>query len=421
MSSKGKDDAEKLKKSFAGYMGVVVSSDNADFQWAAYLYGASANIEKLINQELKELSLESSAKTAKKSETPPPKKEGDIALGVETKPVPLEEKPSEKKAPPEKKMEFPKRAPKPEEKTPDASDAKAEKSDEPAKKEEKTEKPSLSEGAVAETAQMPVIEAPAKGAESAGPVIEQFEKSSAPPKAVPGVADLLETFDKPAASKAPAPETAVSETKPEPAKTEKIEGATAPKTADLKAAPEIEKFEQFTPDQSVAKPLAGPLIETFAEKTAEPKTAAASEASKEEAAAPPVKETEPEKTEAPPVRKDAKAIDVLYLCPEKAKDKADIVKENIAKIVAEKNINFDFKPAGVVVYSPGASKESVMEEIAKYKFSFVLVVAPDALGEELLREIKKKGFVPKVITDDNIDKKFRYLNLITDIVLSPRR
>ncbi|MDO9513663.1 MAG: hypothetical protein Q7J59_03520, partial [Elusimicrobiota bacterium] len=72
MSSQGKDDAEKLKKSFAGYMGVVFSSDSADFQWAAYLYGASANIEKLINQELKELSLESSVKTAKKSEISPP-------------------------------------------------------------------------------------------------------------------------------------------------------------------------------------------------------------------------------------------------------------------------------------------------------------------------------------------------------------
>ncbi|MCD6311857.1 MAG: hypothetical protein J7M11_05305, partial [Elusimicrobia bacterium] len=168
------------------------------------------------------------------------------------------------------------------------------------------------------------------------------------------------------------------------------------------------------PDQSSAKPLAGPLIETFAgaEKTA---------VQQEKTQASPEKETEAEKPEVTPARKDAKPIDVLYLCPESGRDKADLVKENIAKIVTEKNINFDFKSAGVVAYQEGATKESVMEEIAKYKFSFVLVVAPDSMGEELLREIKKKGFVPKVITEDNIDKKFRYLNLITDIVLSPRR
>ena len=341
MSSEGKGDAEKLKKSFAGYMGVVFASGSADFQWAAYLYEASANIEKLIEQELKATSPESA------SPKPSPK---------------LEEK---TETPPEKKMEFPKKAPKPAEKTPPAEAVKAEKPAETAKPEEAEEKETKTD----------TTEKPSKPEPAPAPVIEKFEKR-------------------------------------EPAKTEKTEEALAPETAP--AAPIIEKFEQFTPDQSAVKPLTEPLIETFARERAEEKPAA-------EPAAETVSESAPVHKEAPPVRKDVKAIEVLYLCPESAKDKAEIVKENIAKIVAEKNINFDFKSAGLVLYKPGANKESVMADVAKYKFSFVLVVAPDAMGEELLREIKKKGFVPKVITEDNIDKKFRYLNLITDIVLSPRR
>jgi len=327
MSSESRGDAEKLKKSFIGYVGVVFKNDSADFQWAAYVYGASANIETLINQELKDLSVGKSGSAEKK------------------------------KPAPEKKDEFPKKAQKPDTKISAKTDAAvAKKPVEPAKITEEV-KPA----------------APEKGSSVPAPAIEQFEKKSSPDaKAAGGASELVETFDK------------------------------AP------TAPVIEKFEQLTPDQSAKKPLTEPLVETFAGKD-EPAV------QKEEVA------PEPEKTEPDPARKDAKPIDVLYLCPENGKDKAEIVKENIAKIVAEKNINFDFKSAGVVVYPAGASKESVMEEIVKYKFSFVLVVAPDAMGEELLREIKKKGFVPKVITEDNIDKKFRYLNLITDIVLSPRR
>ena len=355
MSSEGKGDAEKLKKSFAGYMGVVFASGSADFQWAAYLYEASANIEKLIEQELKATSLESA------SPKPSPK---------------LEEK---TETPPEKKMEFPKKAPKPAEKTPPAEAVKAEKAVEAAKPEEAEEKETKT--AKAEKPSKPEVKA-----EAAAKPAEEPEPATAP---------VIEKFEK-----------------REPAKTEKTEEALAPETAP--AAPIIEKFEQFTPDQSAVKPLTEPLIETFARERAEEKPAA-------EPAAETVSESAPVHKEAPPVRKDVKAIEVLYLCPESAKDKAEIVKENIAKIVAEKNINFDFKSAGLVLYKPGANKESVMADVAKYKFSFVLVVAPDAMGEELLREIKKKGFVPKVITEDNIDKKFRYLNLITDIVLSPRR
>ncbi|MBA3065543.1 hypothetical protein FP828_03525 [bacterium] len=335
----------------------MFKSEAADFQWAAYIYGASANIEKLINQELQELSLEHPAevKTEKKTVV----KEQSSADII--------------------KDEFPKKKAKP-------------------KEEKISEKPSM------EVSSEP--EPPA--AISAAPAIEQFERQgtsavkSPAATAAPAVSELLETFDKPSLQKKAEPVVPVLET------------FEKPDEAPAAAAPVIEKFEQFTPDQSAEKPLSGPLIETFA-------GSATPAAQKEEAPVVPEKEPEIEKPEARPIRKDATPIDVLYLCPERSKDKADLVKENIAKIVAEKNINFEFKSAGVVVYAPGAAKAGVMEEIAKYKFSFILVVAPDAMGEELLREIKKKGFVPKVITEDNIDKKFRYLNLITDIVLSPRR
>jgi len=352
MSSEGRGDAEKLKKSFIGYVGVVFKNDSADFQWAAYVYGASANIEKLINQELKDLSVGTSVSAAKKQ------------------PVT------------EKKDEFPKKAQKPDAQISANTEAAAVKKPVEPAKTTKEEKPDVS------------------GKEGSAPAqaIEQFEKKSSPgTKSAGGVSELLETFDKASAGK-----------KADKAATSAEGAAESPPAGVTPNAPVIEKFEQLTPDQSAKKPLTEPLIETFAGKD-EPAV------QKEEAAA------EPEKTEPDPARKDAKPIDVLYLCPENGKDKAEIVKENIAKIVAEKNINFDFKSAGVVAYSGNATKESVMEEITKYKFSFVLVVAPDAMGEELLREIKKKGFVPKVITEDNIDKKFRYLNLITDIVLSPRR
>ncbi|MEA2082056.1 MAG: hypothetical protein U9O97_04900 [Elusimicrobiota bacterium] len=366
MSSDGRGDAEKLKKSFAGYVGVVFKNDSAGFQWAAYVYGASANIEKLINQELKELTSESALA---------PAAEKPVASKTSEKPAEEIESVSEKKqtvsaeaaaavkekAVEPKKMEFPKKAQKPVEKI-SAADAGVKKEGEPAAV-TKEEKPA---GALKED-------------NVAAPEIEQFDKKSAPGSKDGGGVKEVPTS---------------------------AEGA-------VPASPVIEKFEQLTPDQSAEKPLAGPLIETF-EKSEKPVSG------KEEAPALREKEGEPEKTETVSPRKDAKPIEVLYLCPETGKDKADVVKENIAKIVAEKNINFDFKSVGVVLYPEGASKESVMEEIAKYKFSFILVVVPDAMGEELLREIKKKGFVPKVITEDNIDKKFRYLNLITDIVLSPR-
>jgi len=406
MSSEGRADAYELKKSFRGYIGVVLKSDTADFQWQAYVYGASANIEKLINQELKELSAESgTAPVGKKLAAPTAKPAEKKEIAPEKKKTAPTEAPAAVKEPeaePEK-IEFPEKTQKPEGKiSADAQVAAAKKPADPTKiaKEEKPAAPEKEVGAPA-------------------PAIEQFEKKSSPDaKAAGGVSELLETFEKPSSEKKEEPVSPSGEKK-----ADKAEKPVAPKTADAAAvtekaapaaAPVIEKFEQFTPDQSSAKPLAGPLIETFAgaEKTA---------VQQEKTQASPEKETEAEKPEVTPARKDAKPIDVLYLCPESGRDKADLVKENIAKIVTEKNINFDFKSAGVVAYQEGATKESVMEEIAKYKFSFVLVVAPDSMGEELLREIKKKGFVPKVITEDNIDKKFRYLNLITDIVLSPRR
>ncbi|MBA3065615.1 hypothetical protein KJ633_02655, partial [bacterium] len=183
LSSKSRADAEKLKESFAGYVGVVFKSEAADFQWAAYIYGASANIEKLINQELKELSLEHPAevKTEKKTVV----KEQSSADII--------------------KDEFPKKKAKPKEET---------------------------------------ISEPA--AISAGPAIEQFERQgtfAVKSPAAPAVSELLETFDKPSLQKKAEPVAPVLET------------FEKPDEAPAAAAPVIEKFEQFTPDQSAEKPL----------------------------------------------------------------------------------------------------------------------------------------------------------------------
>ena len=88
MSSEGRADAYELKKSFRGYIGVVLKSDTADFQWQAYVYGASANIEKLINQELKELSAESgTAPVGKKLAAPTAKPAEKKEMNLQKKKV----------------------------------------------------------------------------------------------------------------------------------------------------------------------------------------------------------------------------------------------------------------------------------------------------------------------------------------------
>ena len=62
-----------------------------------------------------------------------------------------------------------------------------------------------------------------------------------------------------------------------------------------------------------------------------------------------------------------------------------------------------------------------MSQITGNDFNFVLSIAPDEQIDPVLRELREKKFILKIITEDNIDKKFRYLNLITDIVLSHGR
>jgi len=179
----------------------------------------------------------------------------------------------------------------------------------------------------------------------------------------------------------------------------------------------IEKFERLTPDSSSEAPLQRPVLESF-EKTVlkrekeEPKTS-----SDVSIPAPPERKPVPPASEV----KGRKTIEVAYFCPAEKKEMMVQVKENITKIVEEKNINFAFKAVAEILYEKAQTKEAVIDQIKSCSFDFLIAIAPDLQGDVILKEIKKKGYMPKVIAEDNIDKKFRYLNLITDIILSPRK
>lgn len=158
------------------------------------------------------------------------------------------------------------------------------------------------------------------------------------------------------------------------------------------------KFEKLAPDESDEEPLRKPIIKYFEDEKKEIVSG--------------------EENKAAPI-KNPKIIRVIYLCPEGKRELLKQVKNSINKIILEKSINFNFTPAAEIFYKKDEASEEVMRQVTRNPFNFVLSIAPDKQGEAILKELRKKDFILKVITEDNIDKKFRYLNLITDIVLSP--
>jgi len=194
--------------------------------------------------------------------------------------------------------------------------------------------------------------------------------------------------------------------KPE-AKIEKFEKVEAPEEIS-KASPIIETFEKLTPDSEEVQPLKKPLIERFEEKLEEDKKPEKKEEAK--------KETQPISP-----RKGAKKISLFYLTPSQKKDLPKVVHQHIETIVSEKNINFVFENSGLLTYEPDDIDTEIVKKLLNRTYNFVIFVAPDEKGDGIVKELKKHQCPFKVITEDNIDKKFRYLNLITDIVLSPNK
>jgi hypothetical protein len=323
------EEAKTLKKCFSGILGVVFKSGRSDLPWAMYVYGASENILKLIEQEI-----------------------GVIAAG---------------KKKPEKKAEFPK--PAETTKKPLQEEIKAEKKPEASPQEKEKEK-----------------------VQEEKPEVKEKPKEEKKEEKKPISAEV----------------TADREEKPEEKKVEiKIEKFEKPTEEKVEAVtPRVEHFEKLTPDSAAEPPVAKPIIERFDEKVAEPPKA------EEEG-----KRKEDEKKE----KKGAQAIKIIYFCPEAKQDLINQVKSSIETIISEKNINFTFEAVANIIYGKDEPRQDIIGRIVQNKFSFIIAVAPDENGENILRELKRKGYIPKVITEDNIDKKFRYLNLITDIVLSPRK
>ena len=338
------EEAKLLKKSFTGILGVVFKSGKKDFPWAMYVYGASENILKLIEQEIGVISAGSLAKS---------KMEKEIQKKEETK-----EKQEEKK---EKKEEFPK----------------------PLRKLGKVEeKPTTGEKSESVSA---TEEFPGKKLSSPESPLKETRKDEEP-------------REKAEKKKPP-------EKKKQEIKTEKFEGSKEGK-GEISDAP-VEHFEKLTPDSAPETPQPQPLIERFEN---------VSTASVEDKRA---ESKSVEKSEKP--RTASQVIKIVYFCPEAKKDLISQVKTNIETIISEKNINFNFEAAAVVIYGKNEPRQDIIGKVLEKEFDFVIAIAPDENDENILRELKRKGFIPKVITEDNIDKKFRYLNLITDIVLSPRK
>jgi len=354
------NDVKILKKNFPGNFGVVFKSPDKNWQYAVFLYNSTPNILKLIEEEIK---TPASPQVAKK----------------ETKPQPEISEP--KKEAPQK----------PEREVQEIAEPKSETKEEPKKevKEEKTEKEAS-----------PKEEAKEKAKEEIKPEAKTEEKKEAPKE------------------EAKKPEAKVEDKKDEKAKPEtkieKFEKVEVSKEEAPKTSPIIETFEKLTPDSEEAQPLKKPLIERFeGEKEGHGKEVKEEKpAEKEEAK----KETQP----ATP-KKGAKKISLLYLTPAQKKDLPKTVHQHIETIVSEKNINFVFENSGLITYEPSEADAEIVKKLSDKSFNFVILVAPDEKGDGIAKELKKQQRPFKVITEDNIDKKFRYLNLITDIVLSPNK
>jgi len=159
----------------------------------------------------------------------------------------------------------------------------------------------------------------------------------------------------------------------------------------------ISAAERLAPDESGDTPLQKPVIKYFEE---EKKQVVSGEKNKA------------------PLEKKPEIIRVVYLCPEGKSELLSQVKSSIKRIVLEKGINFNFVPSAEILYKKADVSGRIMSQITESNFNFVLSIAPDEQVDPVLRELREQKFILKIITEDNIDKKFRYLNLITDIVLS---
>ncbi len=159
----------------------------------------------------------------------------------------------------------------------------------------------------------------------------------------------------------------------------------------------IPATEKLAPDESGDAPLRKPVIKYFEEEK---------------------KQVVSGKKNKPPLEKKPEIIRVVYLCPEGRSELLSQVQSSINRIMLEKGINFNFAPAAEILYKKTETSGAIVSQITGKDFNFVLSIAPDEQIDPVLRELREKKFILKIITEDNIDKKFRYLNLITDIVLS---
>ncbi|HLD30168.1 MAG TPA: hypothetical protein VJC03_07480, partial [bacterium] len=112
-----------------------------------------------------------------------------------------------------------------------------------------------------------------------------------------------------------------------------------------------------------------------------------------------------------------RTVRIAYIYSAGKEKQLDIIEDNLNQIIEEKALKFKLERIMEIEYTSQLSGEYLKERIQELKSNIVLLVDPDGWDKDVGQFLRTSSIPFQVITQDNIDKKFRYLNLITDIAI----
>ncbi|RLD16702.1 MAG: hypothetical protein DRI22_00955 [Caldiserica bacterium] len=120
-------------------------------------------------------------------------------------------------------------------------------------------------------------------------------------------------------------------------------------------------------------------------------------------------------------KKEVKKIRVTYILPAGKEDLLDKVEEGIKNVILEKDLKYEFEKILILKQDARITPQELATRAKDSDCDVVIIVAPENWGKEVVSILRSLSVPFQIITEDNVDKKFRYLNLITEIALLSTR
>jgi len=121
------------------------------------------------------------------------------------------------------------------------------------------------------------------------------------------------------------------------------------------------------------------------------------------------------------LKREIKKVRVTYIFPAGKEELLEKVEEGIKNVILEKNLKYEFEKVLSLRQDAKVTPQELATRAKESDCDVVIIVAPENWGKEVVSILRSLRIPSQIITEDNVDKKFRYLNLITDVALLSSR